>query len=343
MALLITILTCCVIGVTLVQGDRAWTLIFSTPWFNAILVLLVVNVAFCFFPRMWGRKITLISLGMILFHLSFVAILGGIVYNSLFYFRGLIRLTEGETLPSGDPGSYDALSYGRLFSFSKLKGETALVKMHRGYKVNGEDKQVAYEVAIGEGRAKKQGIIYITHKLDHDGFSYFREKEGYSLLIILYDKMGRELYGAHVALQSLKQKDDSYLYTTGTMAGPGTLSFPQDVLNPIFALQAAYKPSFLKERHRQGEAIFQTWPLDGANDRQEMKLLAGKAPIGDKVKVGDYYLSAREVRYWVGMTVRHDPGKPIVLASLWVGLSGMIITFIGRMKKAKGNDNGNVV
>lgn len=339
MFLLVSILACCVIGVTIVRGQRAGTLIFSTLWFNGLLVLLVVNVAFCFFGRIWGRKLTLVSLGMILFHLSFVAMLAGIIYNSMFYFRGLIRVTEGETLPSGDPRSYDYGDHGRLFGFSKLKGETTLIKMHKGYKVDGADKQVAYEVAVGEGRSKKLGFIYITHKLDHNGFGYFREKEGYSLLIILYDKRGRELYGAYIPLQSLKQKGDQYLYTTGTKEGPGSFPFPQDPLNPLFALQAAYHPAFLKER--AGDAVLQVWQLDKAADDRKKPIAEGRAAIGKKIKAGDYYLSVEEVRYWVGMNVRHEPGQPVVLASFWVGLSGMVITFIGRMRKGKGSYNGN--
>lgn len=341
MFLLVSILACCVTGVTIVRGERAWALIFSTLWFSSLLVLLVMNVAFCFFGRIWGRRITLVSLGMILFHLSFIAVLAGVIYNSQFYFRGLIRLTEGETLPSGDAQSYDYADHGRFFDYSKLKGETTLVKMHKGYKVDGADKKVAYEVAVGEGSSKKQGIVYITHKLDHNGFSYFREKEGYSILIMLYDKQGRELYGAYVPLQSLKQKGDQYLYTTGTKDGPGSFPFPQDPLQPMFALQAAYRPSFLEEREREGEAVFQVWQLDKAADDRNKPIAEGRAPIGKKIKMGDYYLSVEEVRYWVGMNVRHEPGQPVVLASLWVGLSGMVITFIGRMRKGKGNYNGN--
>ncbi|KAF0144050.1 MAG: hypothetical protein FD156_2207 [Nitrospirae bacterium] len=332
--LLIAIFACCVMGVTILRGERAWRLIFNTLWFNGLLIFLVANVAFCFFGRIWGRKLTLISLGMILFHLSFVAILGGIVYNSLFYFRGVIRLTEGETLPNGELQSYDIVDRGRFFSFAKLKGETTLIKMHKGYKVNGADKQVAYEVAVGEGRSKQQGIIYITHKLDHNGFGYFRDKEGYSILIVLYDKLGRELYGAYVSLQSLKQKDNLYLYTTGTKYAPGNFPFPQPPSEPLFALQAAYNPDPKKERG--GDTIFKVWSLVESEAESKGKPFAeGKAAIGEKIRIGDYYLSAREVRYWVGMNVRYEPGKPIVLASLWVGLGGMVITFIGRMRKGK--------
>ena len=335
-ALLIIILVCCVIGVTIVRGARAGALIFGTVWFNGLLVLLVVNVAFCFFGRIWGRKVTLISLGMILFHLSFVAMLGGVVYNSLFYFRGTIRLTEGETLPSSDLQSYDAFDHGRFFAFSKLQGETTLIKMHRDYSVDGANRQVAYEVAVGEGLSKKQGLIYVTHKLDNNGFDYFRDKEGYSLLIMLYNKLGKELYGAHVPLQSLKQKDESYLYTTGTKEGPGPLPFPQDPLKPLFDLQVAYRPSLLKGRERAGEAFYQVWTLQGEDPGPAGHAVAeGKAAIGNRVHVGRYYLEAKEVRYWAGMNVRHEPGKPIVLTSLWVGLGGMILTFIGRMRRSR--------
>lgn len=334
MALLVAILSCCVLGVTILRGERAWSLIFNTLWFNGLLVMLVVNVAFCFFGRIWGRKLTLISSGMILFHLSFVAILGGIVYNSLFYFRGIIRLTEGETLPNGELQSYDSIDKGRFFNFSKLKGETTLIKMHKGYKVDGTDKQVAYEVVVGEGHSKKQGIIYVTHKLEHNEFGYFRDKEGYSILIVLYDRMGREIYGAYIPLQSLKQKDGGYLYITGTKVAPGSFPFPQTPLEPLFALQATYNPDPKKERG--GDVIFKIWSLTKTGAKPEGKPgVEGKAAVGEKIWIGDYYLSANEVRYWVGMNMRYEPGKPIVLASLWVGLGGMVITTIGRMRKGK--------
>lgn len=332
MALLVVILVCCVTGVTVFSAERAWVLIFSTIWFNAILVLLVINIACCFFGRIWGRRITLVSFGMILFHLSFVAMLGGVVFNSMFYFRGMIRLTEGETLSSEDPASYDQLDAGRFFHFERLKGETTLVRMHREYLVDNIDKKGAYEIEVGESALKKKGIIYVTHSLEHGGFSYFNDREGYSLLIKLYDKLGNELYGAHVPLQSLEQKDKTYFYVSGTKEGPGRFLFPQDSLQPLYTIQAAYFPTPLKDR--AGEAALTVWPFAGMAQAEEEDFIADeREEIGAKIEVGEYYLSVTEVRYWVGMMVRYEPGQPIVLTSLWVGLGGMIITFIGRMRK----------
>lgn len=331
MTLLVAILVSCLVGVTIFREEKAGALIFSTLWFNGLLVLLVVNVAFCFFGRIWGRKVTLISLGMILFHLSFVVMLAAIVFNSLFYFRGLIRLTEGETLPNGDPQSYDYAEHGRFFDYAGMKGETTLIKMHKGYRVDGVDKKVGYEISVGEGLRKKQGIVYITHGLGYRGSWYYREKEGYSLLTVLYDKQGRELYGAYIPLQSFKQKDDKFLYATGTKEGPGAMTFPQDPAKPLINLQVTYRPSSLTER--AGDAFFQVWPLDKVEVKQGEK--EGKAPVGEKVNVGDYALSVKEIRYWIGMSVKYEPGQPIVLTSMWTGLGGMIITFIGRMRKKR--------
>ena len=339
MALLVVILACCLTGVTIVRGERAWILIFNSLWFNAILVLLVVNVACCFFGRIWGRRLTVVSFGMILFHLSFVAVLCGVIYSSLFYFRGTIRLTEGEVLSSGDPQSYDMIDAGRFFDFSQLKGETSLIKMHTGYKVSGDDKRAAYEVSVGERGNKKQGIIYITHKLTHKGFDYFNDREGYSLLVTLADKQGRDLYGAHLPLQSIRQKDEGYLYSTGYKVGgtvkPAAIQFPGLPEKPRFALQVTYHVSKLKERG--GEVTYQLTSLDkNGMPINGPPFATGKASIGGLFSAGEYVLSAKEVRYWVAMMVRYEPGKPIVLASLWVGLAGMLITTIGRMFKKSG-------
>lgn len=347
MALLVIILASCLAGATIVRGVEAGRLIFSTLWFNGILVLLIVNVACCFFGRVWHRKITLISFGMILFHLSFIAVFTGIIYNSLFYFRGMIRLTEGESLPSADPQSYDLVDKGRFFNFSRLKGETTLIKMHAGYKVGGADKRAAYEVAVGERGNRKQGIIYITHKLTHNGLDYFNDKEGYSLLLTLADKQGQNLHGAHVPLQSIRQKDNNYLYTTGYkddvgVVKPSVIPFPPAPEKTRFALLVSYIPSKLKERG--GEATFQLSSLDDKGmPVNGPPYASGKASIGESFAAGDYLLSAKEVRYWVGMMVRYEPGKPIVLVSLWVGLVGMIITTIGRMLRRKKSSSSTLL
>jgi len=334
MFLLVVILACCLTGTTVYRDKKAWEVIFSTIWFNSLLVLLIVNVACCFFGRIWGRRVTLISLGMILFHLSFVAMFAGIVYNSLFYFRATMRLTEGETLPNGDPNSYDVINEGRFFNYAKLKGETTLIRLHTGYKADGKDKRAAYEIAVGSGPQRKQKIIYVTKHLEYRGFKYFTDAEGYSLLTILSDSSGRELYGAHLPLQSLKIKDDVYNYTTGRKDSALAMPFPLNPSKPLFNMNVSYQPDPKKERG--GEAMFLLYPLKHSPGVIEDKpMAAGSAPIGKAFRNGDYQLSVKEVRYWTAIAVRYEPGQPIVLSSLWVGLFGVTLTTVARMFRKK--------
>ncbi len=173
-------------------------MIFSTLWFNALLVLLALSSGAAFFSRIWKRKLTLLSVGMILFHVSFLALLAGVVYDGLFHFKGTMRLTEGETLPNGNPESYDLVEYGRFFHFSRLRGETTLKAMHRGYRVDGQDKRAAYELPWRTASGGRKARSTSTRHLDFDGVRYFPSKEGYSLLVLLKDGDGKVEYGAYV-------------------------------------------------------------------------------------------------------------------------------------------------
>jgi hypothetical protein len=339
MVLLVLILICCVVGVTIYRGAQANLLIFNALWFNALLVLLVVNVACCFFGRIWGRRVTVISFGMILFHLSFVTMFLGVVYNSLFYFRGNIRLTEGETLPNSDPQSYDLVDKGRYFSYGRLKGDTALIAMHAGYKIDGKDKRVAYEVEVGDGDDRKRDILYVTKYLEYGGVKYFRDREGYSLLVTLSERVGDELYGAFVPLQSYKQKNESFRYATGSKMEEGGFLFPHDTPEPLFDLKLVYLPTQLKERG--GAVEFEVRNPSPKNSNAPGSVIAvGKSSVGGPFTVGDYILSVKEARYWVAMQVAYEPGQPIILSSLWAGLFGVTLTTLGRIFRKRKSSAG---
>ena len=396
MLLLVSILASCLYGAVIYREQQlSMEKIFSTMWFNGLLVLLVINTACCFFGRMWGRKITVVSFGMILFHLSFVAMFLAIVFNSLFSFDGTLRLSEGETLSNRDPQSYDTAHPGLLFSYSRLKGETTLQRVHRGFKVNGEDKLIAYDISMAEGQTSRKGTIYINNKFDYRGVEYIRDREGYTLLTIVNDRQGKELYGAFLPMQSYKQKDETFIYGTGTATGPGQLEFPPEKGRGLFSLQISFVTD--RQNDRSGRVRFKVWPAtkgggagtapvggamhaggaggshtggpmpEGAAHtaaggamhagappaggtpggghngapaangaavggmRSDPPYADGSVNIAEKYAFGEHQLSVPEVRYWVAMNVRYNPGKPLVLISLWVGLIGMIITTVGRM------------
>ncbi len=328
-ALLVAVLACCVVGVTVVRDARAWELIFATLWFNGLLVLLAVSSATAFFTRIWRRKLTVVSVGMIMFHLSFLSLLGGVVYDGLFHFRGTLRLTEGETLPNGKLQSYDVVEHGRFFEFGRLRGETTLRAMHRGFRVDGQDKRAAYDVLVEDGERREQETIYLTRHLDFEGVRYFPSKEGYSVLVVLYDEAGDERYGGYVPLQSLEQPNDMYLYATGNAHGSAPFAFPPPPERPRAELLLTYRPNAVVDR--AGDVSFQVWPLGSPRDARPAR--TGTVTVGEEFDAGDFTLVPREIRYWVGMTVRYDPGLNVILASLCGGLGGMVLTLVGRVRQ----------
>jgi len=327
-ALLVGILACCVAGVTAYSPERAWRQIFSALWFNGLLVLLAVSAGAAFFSRIWKRKLTLVSVGMILFHLSFMALLGGVVYKGLFSFKGVMRLTEGETLPNNKLESYDQAQYGRFFDLGRLRGETTLLRMHRDFTVRGDNKWVAYEIEVADGGAKTRGAIYVTEYLVVDGLRFFVLKEGYSVLVILSDRQGQEIYGGHVPLQSIRQPDGSRLYATGSAMEAGGFPFPAPPEAPRFDLQVIYWPS---TEDRKGQVAFQVKPLEGHGPAVAEK--KGMVPVGEALDAGDIRLTPREIRYWVGMDVHYDPAWGFIMGSFGFGLLGMTLTLVGRLRQ----------
>jgi hypothetical protein len=250
-----------------------------------------------------------------------------IVYNRLFFFDGVLRLTEGETLPNGRLDSYDQVEAGKLFDPATLRGETTLVKLHRDYKVDGQNKKAAYEVAVADGDALVRRIIYITEHLDFEGVRYFCQKEGYSVLLVMSEADGREILGLHVPLQSLAKKDGGFAYGTGSATAIEPIPFPPQ--HPRAAIQLLFRPSTVSER--QGEVTFDVLPLqaDGTPGKPD----AGTVIVGADLPLAGLRFSPREIRYWVGMNVRYDPGLTVILASLVLAVAGMVLTFAGRVRK----------
>jgi hypothetical protein len=207
--------------------------------------------------------------------------------------------------------------------------------MHPRYKVDGQEKRAAYEIAVGEGNTKTTGVAYITHAVEHRGVRYIASKEGYSVLVVMNDAQGREVFGAHIPLQSLAQPDGSFLYATGSREGPIPFPFPPPPEQAAAELLVTYRPSTVEER--KGEVGFEVFPVAHGEQKQAPKVeRSGRVIVGATFDAGAFQLIPKEIRFWVGMEVRYDPGLPVILASLCTGLAGMVLTFVGRMRQGSG-------
>ena len=327
LVLLVLIFVSCVAGVILPDAAGK-DLVFHSLWFNLLLVLLILNIVFCIVTR--THVLRLSQLGATIFHLGLVALCAGVVYDQLFFFEGAIHLTEGETLNCAEPANYDWAKKGRFFQAPKLQelGELYLHKLHIDYSADGKKRGVANELAVGEDvQTGRMRIIYVTRPLNYKGFEFYRvENDGYSPLFVLRDRRGMELHGNYAPLQSIKQKDGTFIYRSGSAAAPGSFNFPQDASLPaVFKLQAEYHPDKIKKT--AGEVSFQVWGIKpGAPEEASEELFKGKAAFGERVKVGDYFLSMDEVHYWTTINVHYSPGLTLIFGSFWIAFGGLILT-----------------
>jgi len=310
----------------------AHQLVFTTLWFNGLLLLLVINTACCFFSRLNRRSWDLAYVGTVVFHLSFVTLFLGVAYDKLCYFQGTVRLTEGETLNLAERASYDDPEWGRLFAPERiLKGEITLNKILHHHQVSGQDKGVAAELTFSsETDERVSGVTYVTHHLTYNGFRFFRDKGGFAPCVLLYDKDGKDIYGACYSLQSLREKDGNFIYTTGSAHGPGPIPFPQAPLKPLFNLFTRYYPE--PKNELGGKILFGIAPLHEAPLAGTEKILFGeKAAGGEKVLLGEHGLELKEVRSWLNLDVKYNPGRYIIMLSFWSGLGGITLTVLARM------------
>jgi hypothetical protein len=327
LVLLTMILLSSVVGV-LLPPALGKEVVFSSLWFNLLLILLIVNIVFCITKR--TNVLRLSQAGTTIFHLGLVLLCIGVAYDQLFYFEGSIRLTEGETLDCAERTSWDRVKTGPFFQISKLNelGPLYFHKLHVAYREEGKYKGETVEIAVGEDvQQGKRHIIYKPRPLKYKGFEFYRDnKDGFSPLLVLRDLKGKVLYGAYAPLQSIPQKDGKYLYRSGTALAPGRFNFPQDPGLPrVFNLKTTYYPD--KTKQMAGTVSFQVWKARPDGESSE-ELYNGKAAFGERVRAGDYTLSMDEVRYWTSINVTHRPGLGLVFGSFWIAFGGLIMNVI---------------
>jgi hypothetical protein len=125
------------------------------------------------------------------------------------------------------------------------------------------------------------------------------------------------------------QPGGSYLYATGSAAGPSSFPFPQPPEHPRAELLLRLRPNTVVDR--AGDVTFQVAPLGGVVAPAIER--TGTVPVGGRFDAGEIVLEPREIRYWVGIDVRYDPGLSVSLGSLVSGLAGMVLILVGRLRQ----------
>jgi hypothetical protein len=269
--------------------------------------------------------------GVILSCVGVLAMLGGAVHDRLFFFDGVLRLTEGETLPTDRAESYDRLERGALFDLSRLPGETRLVAVHADAAASAEHREPECEVAVSAGDALVRRRISASRTLDFEGTRFACQGRGTSVLLVLSDREGRELSGAHVPLRSVERPGSGPIHALGTDEGEPPFPLPPPPERPRAEVRLSFRPSPVSGR--QGEVTLDVRPL--GPDGRPLAHRTGAVPVGGAFDAGEVMLAPREIRYWASLGVRHHPGRGSILAGLCLLGAGLATALFGRAQGAR--------
>jgi len=300
---------------------------FNSIPFIIIIIILGINTLTCtlnHFGKRGGMACfkgpdAIKNMGFVLLHLSLILLFAGGAWSASARMDGFIVLTEGQGFKE-EQGNYIRLVEGPLRQ-----------KKHRGFlltlqKVNVTYQQVKYPTEITAGitvgptpQRMDAAEISINHPLSYEGVDFTLDQVGFSPRLVIRDrKNGRILINSFVALKTFRN-------------GPNReyrdfLPLPIFKNRVIVTLYPAYR-TMEGKIEKTGEEPENPILLIEIEDNTGKVILTRHLPFNGKTGVGDYIFEFIGLRRSASFRVVEDPGYPLVLAAIWIGLIALILRY----------------
>lgn len=285
--------------------------------------------------QIYAEKNRFHELGSILFHLSFVLLMVGIVYGKLNGFEGSAIIIEGDTWVEGH-ALYDTIREGLWFG-----------EQHKGFNVRVDDYKVEYYPSgapsnfqttlsvFDDGRKVKTRTVFVNGKLIYKGVKFYQSSYGWAPRVTV-TKDGKVLADGPVV--SLGQPTFSQGVVKIPAAGPPPNQVGIEfffVPDPVTAQGRVFGNSpipndptlyFRVYRGDLGLTVPQSvYSLDTTNltlvTEGEVKL-NGETEILDGLEV-----AFPELKEWTGLQISKDPGIPTIYTAFTLALIGVMVAF----------------
>lgn len=302
--------------------------VFHSIPFLVIIFLLAVNTLTCTvlhvvkeggFAAFKGQGMVK-RVGFVVLHLSLLILLTGGFLSTAVRMAGYIVLTEGQGLRE-EHRSYVRLAKGPLRR-----------EQHRGFIIRLNKVQVEYErkyypvaitsnIDILDNRKKMaEAAIKVNHPFTYRGITYTQDQTGFSPRLIIREKAGgRLLLDSFIALKTFRKgKEREYR---------DFLPLPFFKHRVIVTLY----PSFSRidgRVQKNGEQPANPLLLIEMEEKPGQVLYKGDVPLKGSTTVGDYSFTFAGLRRWSAFKVVQDPGYPIVLMGLWLGIGAILLRYI---------------
>jgi hypothetical protein len=288
--------------------------IYTTWTFHVLLGLLVVNLAagnIRRFRRVYRIERTLLRmrhLGSIIFHVALIAVLLGAIGNYLYKFQGVFALTEGQTAADG-PDGYFRTFLGPLTSPRPSEFRLTMEGIDPEWEQDGVTTLAAHlRIESQDGMAVAEAVR-IGHPLRWRKLEFhLGARTGFSPEVLLVGPDGSVIFRSFVRIASARHEGVDV--HSDFIELPGQLTLRLEI-------------------HDSESPLPLRWV---AAERADSVLFEGYVAEGDTVLVDELALSLPRMRRWAFVEARENPGVGVVFAGFWVGLAGLSLTFLARVR-----------
>jgi hypothetical protein len=295
--------------------------IYYAPPFFVLLGLLALNLIAGNIKRfrlIYKTEKTLFKaryIGSVVFHLSLVVILAGVILNYLFKFDGAFALTEGQTA-TDNLKSYFRVFQGPLSADDFGRFTIRLDSISTRYQV-GDAVTNAAGIAVWSLSQQQPdtALVFTNHPFFWQGLEFhYGLVAGFSPEVLLTDSLGEKLFGAFVRLAARKIN--------------GQTRHADFIMVPELGMKVDME---LTEKEDQPDSI----RVSITSVRTEDTLFSGRVGIGQKVMFDGYQLTIPRWRRWCYINVVDSPFLSVVFFGFWTALGGLVIGFLPRLAKSR--------
>ena len=296
------------------------------------------------------------ELGNILFHLSFVVMLVGLGWNSLWGYKGEVITVEGQAF-SNNLTQYDDFTAGAAFKPADLAPFTVWIdrftaKFETGEVQRGAARvfEAAVRIAHGDG-ATESATIEVNHPLVVDGTQVHLIGHGYAPMVTVTDPQGNTAFsgpvvflpqdGNFTSLGVIKAPDarpnylgfEGFFLPTAVVDEQGPHSVFPDALAPELFVNVWTGPP--REETGRPESVY-SLAKDGLEQMKtpDDKVVTFRIAPGQVIDLPDgSSLSFDDWRRWTKLQVSNEPGLWLVIGAVLLSVLGMMLSMYIRPRR----------
>ena len=289
--------------------------IYYTPTFFIALALLGLSMLygnvrrFRSIQKAKSNRFRVRYLGSIIFHLSLLVIIAGIILNFLYKYEGVLALTEGQET-ADRPTEYFREFKGPLYKGEYNNFSLKLDSLRR--MPDATDPGGIAAISLFPARGDRQaGEISINHPFKWQDIEFhISQKIGYSPEIHLMDTTGNTVFRAFMRV-ALVEEDDREINRDFVLIPEQNLELGVEVIS-------------------SGEEGG-TFKFPITAHREDRMLYENTLALGDTAQFADLKLILPRIRNWCYIGVVKGPYLNLVFFGFWTALSGMALGLASRI------------